>query len=286
MISSRPPAVWAGRSSARRRTRTTRVSRRWSVVRDDQVELAQTRRIGDEVDGGDPLAADREAVHDACCPPSIHTAAAAPSRSAGVAPRARRENAATSAAAWISGAVPIRAAVWSALRTTSGSRRASSRSNSPLRAAARKASTSLACRSLFASGPASSRWTRRRARLASWWACSGSDPAVWPASGSGTSGPSGTSGRERRACRMFRHTRESTVVSQLARFSIESASERLSRSQASWTASSASLAEPSIRRGDRRQRGPVLLEALRQPVGVVHRSHTPVAIGLWARRAR
>jgi len=46
---------------------------------------------------------------------------------------------------------------------------------------------------------------------------------------------------------MFRQTREVTVVSQAPRFSIESASERLSRIQASWTASSASLAEPSIR---------------------------------------
>ena len=38
-----------------------------------------------------------------------------------------------------------------------------------------------------------------------------------------------------------------TVVSQPPRFSISSASDRLSRSHASWTASSASLIEPSIR---------------------------------------
>lgn len=38
---------------------------RWSGVRDDQVELAQTRRVGDEVDGGDLLGAGREAVDDA-----------------------------------------------------------------------------------------------------------------------------------------------------------------------------------------------------------------------------
>jgi hypothetical protein len=77
----------------------------------------------------------------------------------------------------------------------------------------------------------------------------GSDPAASLAAGSGTSGPSGTSGRERRACNMFRHTRERTVVSQLPRFSIEFMSERpsLTLSQASWTASSASLAEPSMR---------------------------------------
>ena len=38
-----------------------------------------------------------------------------------------------------------------------------------------------------------------------------------------------------------------TVVSQPPRFSMAPGSERLSRSQASWTASSASLSEPSIR---------------------------------------
>ncbi len=46
---------------------------------------------------------------------------------------------------------------------------------------------------------------------------------------------------------MSRHTRETTVVSQAARFPIPSASTRLSRSQDSCTASSASPSEPSIR---------------------------------------
>jgi len=46
---------------------------------------------------------------------------------------------------------------------------------------------------------------------------------------------------------MSRHTRATTVVSQPPRFSTPLVSERLSRSQASWTASSASLSEPSIR---------------------------------------
>ena len=46
---------------------------------------------------------------------------------------------------------------------------------------------------------------------------------------------------------MFRDTRATTVVSQPPKFSISLASERLSRSHASWTASSASLSEPSIR---------------------------------------
>ena len=46
---------------------------------------------------------------------------------------------------------------------------------------------------------------------------------------------------------MFSETRATTVVSQPPRFSTWFASVRLSRSQASWTASSASLSEPSIR---------------------------------------
>ena len=46
---------------------------------------------------------------------------------------------------------------------------------------------------------------------------------------------------------MFRETRPTTVVSQPPRFSTVAASVRFSRSHASWTASSASLSEPSIR---------------------------------------
>ena len=45
----------------------------------------------------------------------------------------------------------------------------------------------------------------------------------------------------------FSETRPTTVVSQPPRFSIAAASVRLSRSHVSWTASSASLSEPSIR---------------------------------------
>jgi hypothetical protein len=45
---------------------------------------------------------------------------------------------------------------------------------------------------------------------------------------------------------MFRHTRATTVVSHPPGFSMLPGSVRLSRSQASWTASSASLAEPSV----------------------------------------
>ena len=58
---------------------------------------------------------------------------------------------------------------------------------------------------------------------------------------------SGSSRRDRRERSMSRQTRATTVVSQPPRFSTGFPPERSSRSQASWTASSASLAEPSIR---------------------------------------
>jgi hypothetical protein len=46
---------------------------------------------------------------------------------------------------------------------------------------------------------------------------------------------------------MSRHTRATTVVIQPPRFSTSPVPDRLRRSQASWTASSASLSEPSMR---------------------------------------
>src|SRR5207245_5664101 len=57
----------------------------------------------------------------------------------------------------------------------------------------------------------------------------------------------GSSRRELRERSMSRHTRATTVVSHPPRFWMPLASERLNRSQASWTASSASVSEPSIR---------------------------------------
>src|ERR1035441_10886911 len=57
----------------------------------------------------------------------------------------------------------------------------------------------------------------------------------------------GSSRRDLRARSMFRHTRATTVVSHPSRFSTPPASARLTRSQASRTASSASLREPRIR---------------------------------------
>ena len=46
---------------------------------------------------------------------------------------------------------------------------------------------------------------------------------------------------------MFSETRETTVVSQPRRFWTSAVSVRSKRIQVSWTASSASLSEPSIR---------------------------------------
>jgi hypothetical protein len=77
--------------------------------------------------------------------------------------------------------------------------------------------------------------------------CSGSSPSRRVATASGRSSPTGSSRRAVRAWSMFRHTRPTTVVSHPPRLSTALVSERLSRSQASWTASSASLDEPSIR---------------------------------------
>jgi hypothetical protein len=65
--------------------------------------------------------------------------------------------------------------------------------------------------------------------------------------GSGTCGPNGTSRRDRRERSMSRQMRATTVVSQPLRFWIALVSERLRCSQASCTASSTSLSEPSMR---------------------------------------
>ena len=65
--------------------------------------------------------------------------------------------------------------------------------------------------------------------------------------GSGTCASRGSSRRDLRERSISRHTRATTVVSHPPRFSMPPVSERLRRSQASWTASSASLSEPSIR---------------------------------------
>jgi hypothetical protein len=65
--------------------------------------------------------------------------------------------------------------------------------------------------------------------------------------GSGRWTSSGCSRRVLRERSMFSATRATTVVSQARRFSTSPVSAPASRSQASYTASSASLSEPSIR---------------------------------------
>ena len=74
---------------------------------------------------------------------------------------------------------------------------------------------------------------------------------------------------------MFRHTRATTVVSQPPRLSTSSASTRLSRSQASWTASSASLDRAEHPVGHRPELGPVRLEPFGQQIVFDHLSHPP-----------
>jgi hypothetical protein len=76
--------------------------------------------------------------------------------------------------------------------------------------------------------------------------CSGSSTSGWLMTGSGRCTPRGSSRRAARERSMSRHTRATTVVSQPPRLSTPPVPARLTRSQASCTASSASLSEPSI----------------------------------------
>jgi hypothetical protein len=86
--------------------------------------------------------------------------------------------------------------------------------------------------------------------------CSGSVP--WAGSAAGCAVTGGSIGSSRRRVRersMFSDTRATIVVSQPPRFSTPPAPARLSRSQVSCTASSASLAEPSMRYATARRCG-------------------------------
>ncbi|MGH3223219.1 MAG: hypothetical protein ACRDPY_31780 [Streptosporangiaceae bacterium] len=65
--------------------------------------------------------------------------------------------------------------------------------------------------------------------------------------GSGTKAPTESSRRVLRERSVLRQTLVTMVVSQPLRFSTSPVPARLTRSQASWTASSASASEPSIR---------------------------------------
>jgi hypothetical protein len=76
--------------------------------------------------------------------------------------------------------------------------------------------------------------------------CSGWVPSSRLTIGSGTRRSSGSSRRALRERSTLSDTRATTVVSHARRFSTSLVSDRLSRSQLSWTASSASLSEPSI----------------------------------------
>src|SRR5688572_11214502 len=91
--------------------------------------------------------------------------------------------------------------------------------------------------------------------------------------GSGTCTSRGSSRRATRVRSMSRHTRATTVVSHPRRLSIPPASVRLNRIQASWTASSASLADPSIRYATMRRcaRCCSNRSASHSPVAITHR---------------
>jgi hypothetical protein len=112
-----------------------------------------------------------------------------------------------------------------------------------------RANMSCSTKARRSAGASVSSTTRsaRPTESASSASCSGSTPLGRLAIGWDTSGPSGSSRRDLRERSMSRETRATTVVSQPPRFSTPLVSERLNRSQASWTASSASPSEPSIR---------------------------------------
>ena len=86
--------------------------------------------------------------------------------------------------------------------------------------------------------------------------------------------------RVRRDRSMLRQTRPTTVVSQARRLSTSLVSVRLRRIQASWTASSASVSGAEHPKGDAAQVGAVRLEALGEPVLVVHASRSCGRSGL------
>jgi hypothetical protein len=104
------------------------------------------------------------------------------------------------------------------------------------RDAARNAATSCHWRPRSVSATGAAPCTLWRARLANCRVATVEHPAMAAISSYGTANMS-----------LFRHTCAATVVNQPPRFSISPLSDLLSRSHASWTASSASLSDPSIR---------------------------------------
>lgn len=112
------------------------------------------------------------------------------------------------------------------------------------------ANMSCSTNAIRSAGSSVSRTTSRARPTESAWrtSCSGSIVESGLITGSGTKVSSrGSSWRRVRERSMSRQTRPTTVVSQPPRFSMAPASLRLSFSQHSWTASSASASEPSMR---------------------------------------
>ena len=111
-------------------------------------------------------------------------------------------------------------APWSARTTTSGSSTASRASKSPLRDAARKASTTSRWRSTSVSGTVGSPWIRRRARLASWRAASGERSTIGAISSNGTAKMSWrTNARRSAGARVSSTTRRATPTESARRAS-------------------------------------------------------------------
>jgi hypothetical protein len=104
-------------------------------------------------------------------------------------------------------------------------------------------------------------------------------PSARSTTGSGTCGPSGSSRRLARARNMLSETRATTVVSQAPRFSTALASVRLRRIHA-YLDGVVCLAERAQHPvSHRSQTAALLLEPLRQPLALIHRSRSSLASG-------
>ena len=99
--------------------------------------------------------------------------------------------------------------------------------------------------------------------------CSGSVPSSRLKIGSGTRASRGSSRRAVRERGMSRHTRDTPVVNHACRFSTPVGSARLRQSQASCTASSASLTDRASG-GRRHAGGGGVLGPLSRPLSLVH----------------
>jgi hypothetical protein len=117
----------------------------------------------------------------------------------------------------------------------------------------------------------------RPTESASCASCSGSLPSAWLTIGSGTSAPRGCSRRDLRERSMSRHTRATTVVSDPPRFSTPLVSERLRRSQLPGRCRRPRSARRASGRPPPRRWVRLASNRSRQPVVVVHRSHSLVA---------